>query len=300
MSYRVSWDDLTLAIIVWDRTNQSQHTVAKAQIWMELSSEQSAPETRDVLEYLEQHSGRMNINEIPSLLKNISAQCNSEKLGISLDFPYFRSNTTAFPARFDVCLLPNSKVDFVLNIHVWKTPQHKITVSIRSELFIWIEELEEALMAVTVADPAVVQKEIKEKLAHFRPTWTEVVYSEKTEEVSRTHTWVWTEKDLPKVASEGVNKAVPNQSFGNWLREQRTHRKLSQQELANALMISNSNLSRIESGVKEPSIDLLHSLAKHWGYSTDHLMLMARHPSQEMLEILASDIDGFLHWMNTR
>ena len=155
-------------------------------------------------------------------------------------------------------------------------------------------------MGVTISDPIAVQEDIKEKLAQFRPTWTEVVYTEKTEEVTRCHTWVWTDQDLPKVVSIDGKKTVPNQSFGDWLREQRTHRKLSQQELASALNISNSNLSRIESGVKEPTLVLLHSLAKHWGYSIDHLMLMARHPSSEMLEILASDIDGFLHWMNTR
>jgi DNA-binding XRE family transcriptional regulator len=300
MSYRVCWDDLTLAIIVWDRANQSQHTVAKAQIWMNLLEDQSPPKSNDVLEYLEQHSGRMNINEIPSLLKNISIQCKPEKLGISLEFPYFRSNTTALPARFDVSLLPNSKIDFVLKIHVWRTPQHKITVSIRSEIFVWIEALEEALMSIKISEPTNVREQIKEKLAVFQPSWSEVIYTEKKEDVTCSHTWTWENNEFPKSPIPELSRSIIHQTFGEWLKEQRMHRKLSQQELASALKVSNSNLSRVESGVKVPTITLLNSLSKHWGYSIDHLMLRARHPSNEMLEALAGDIDGFLHWMNSK
>ncbi len=303
MGYKLSWDNITLPILVWDRNNQSQHTVAQTKIWLQFPPETKLQEKPNILEYLEHHSGRMNINEIPSLLRNIASHCDATELGISLHFPYFRSKTNAITAQFDVRLTEQGHIDFVLRLCLALTHQRQIDVSIRSQEFIWIEALDEALKDLPVLEIDRLRIEIQERLNPFNPTWVHVLYTElQPEGVNLSQEWstplTSSQVSVPNHYPQKTPKS--NQSFGDWLKEQRVHRKLSQQDLASALRISNSNLSRLESGLKEPSANLLMLLANHWSYSLDHLLLRARHPSTEMLEVVAGDIDGFLYWMNIR
>jgi len=302
MAYKLSWDNITLPILVWDRNNQSQHTVAQTKIWLQFHDEIELNEKPNIFEYLEHHSGRMNINEIPSLLRSIASQCVAKELGISLCFPYFRSKTNAITAQFDVRLTEHGNIDFVLRLCLALTHQRQLDVSIRSQEFIWIESLDESLKDLPVLDISSLRKEIKDRIAQFNPTWVHVLYTElHPQGMNLSQEWSWP-SELSKASAPHHPQKTPksNQSFGGWLKEQRIHRQLSQQELGTALQISNSNLSRLEAGLKEPSAHLLMLLANHWSYSLDHLLLRARHPSTEMLEVVAGDIDGFLYWMNAR
>ena len=297
MEHRLSWGNMTLAIEVWDRTHQRQHTVATSRLWMDCNPDHSIPTTKDIVNTIEQHSGRMNINDIPSLLSIIAKRYDVKSLGLSLCFPYFRNKTTAVTTSFDVSLHPDTGVDFILRIELSLSVQYKIEVAIRSERFIWIEELEERLSNLSGRNILSLQQEVANRLQTFQPTWFSAEITEQTDgELQQSIQWSWPQGVSPKQRPKSTPRS--GQPFGLWLKEQRTQRQLSQQQLANALAISNSRLSRIESDQHAPTKSMLTNLAHHWGYDPNHLLLRARQPSTEMLNAIAEDVDGFLSWLN--
>ena len=64
-------------------------------------------------------------------------------------------------------------------------------------------------------------------------------------------------------------------ALGDYLREQRTEAKLSLRQLAQATGISNPYLSQIERGLRRPSADVLHRIAKSLHISAETLYIQA-------------------------
>lgn len=64
--------------------------------------------------------------------------------------------------------------------------------------------------------------------------------------------------------------------FGEFLKKLRVEKSLSQRELANLAKISNTEISRIEAGVRQkPSPNILKAIAPHLGISYSELMINA-------------------------
>lgn len=60
--------------------------------------------------------------------------------------------------------------------------------------------------------------------------------------------------------------------LGNRLKNLRTENNYSQKDVANKLSISNATLSQYESGVRQPSYDILKKLADIYCVSIDYLL----------------------------
>lgn len=60
--------------------------------------------------------------------------------------------------------------------------------------------------------------------------------------------------------------------FAERLKELRTQKDLSQQELADRLGLSNSAISMYERGEREPSLGILEMIADFFGVSTNYLL----------------------------
>ena len=60
--------------------------------------------------------------------------------------------------------------------------------------------------------------------------------------------------------------------FEKWIRELRRTRGLTQEVLSEELNISTDQLRKIEFGSRDPSLDLLISLAVYFDVSTDYLL----------------------------
>jgi transcriptional regulator with XRE-family HTH domain len=60
--------------------------------------------------------------------------------------------------------------------------------------------------------------------------------------------------------------------IGTRLREIRTLMKFTQQEFSNVLRTSSGFISEIESGKKQPGVELLFSLKRNWNISIDWLL----------------------------
>ncbi len=88
----------------------------------------------------------------------------------------------------------------------------------------------------------------------------------------------------------------PEAPFGHWLREQRTARQQSQKALAEALELSASHLSRVESGDKALSTDVIERLAAVWGLDATTLALRAGHIPETLRAAIARDPEGFRAW----
>lgn len=61
-------------------------------------------------------------------------------------------------------------------------------------------------------------------------------------------------------------------NFSKRLRELRVEKNLSQSELAKLIGVTQSGIAKWETGVREPSIDVLISLSKFFGYSLDYIV----------------------------
>jgi HTH-type transcriptional regulator, competence development regulator len=72
---------------------------------------------------------------------------------------------------------------------------------------------------------------------------------------------------------------IPNLTLGNYLKEARLAKSLSQRAVEEATEISNAYLSQLESGkVKQPSPVTLHQLAELYGVPYADLMILAGYP----------------------
>jgi transcriptional regulator with XRE-family HTH domain len=76
---------------------------------------------------------------------------------------------------------------------------------------------------------------------------------------------------------EGVAKAFGKTvgSLGDYLREQRVANRLSLRQLAEATGVSNPYLSQIERGLRRPSAEVLHSIAKALRLSAEQVYIQA-------------------------
>jgi transcriptional regulator with XRE-family HTH domain len=74
-------------------------------------------------------------------------------------------------------------------------------------------------------------------------------------------------------------------SVGKNIKKVREQKGMTQQQIADLIHMHRSNYSKVESGQREPSIDALNKIAKHFGMSLDELVnLKGKVPVEEKLE----------------
>lgn len=79
---------------------------------------------------------------------------------------------------------------------------------------------------------------------------------------------------------------VRRQYCGARIREMRLRHSLTQEELANQIHTSNSNIAKIEAGVSSPSFDLLIELRNFFNIPIDYLLLGADELPSDLLSSL--------------
>lgn len=93
--------------------------------------------------------------------------------------------------------------------------------------------------------------------------------------------------------------------FGEALRLVRTFHDVNQAELAEALGISRSYLSEIESGKKVPSLDLLQRYASHFDMPLSSLVLFAENADESPADLKVRTMLGekaiaILRWLESK
>lgn len=171
---RVGVEDLRYPIIVMDRQNGEQHTVANLSISVALPHHFKGTHMSRFLEVLNKHRGEVTVRSIPSLLEDLKMELEAESAHIVVDFPYFIEKSAPvsgaqgmldYDCRFDATC-NGSELDFILRVSVPVTSlcpcskeisdygahnqRGQIDISVRSAhdaagapTIVWIEELVE-------------------------------------------------------------------------------------------------------------------------------------------------------------
>jgi GTP cyclohydrolase IB len=169
---RVGVRDLRYPIVVLDRANGHQHTVAQISLSVALPHHFKGTHMSRFLEVLNDHRGEMTIRSLPSLLTDLQGKLEAESAQIDVAFPYFVeksapvTNATGimdYDCRF-LGTLTHTHLDFVVTVRVPVTslcPCSKeisdygahnqrghIDISVRTEIddngrpeVVWIEEI---------------------------------------------------------------------------------------------------------------------------------------------------------------
>ena len=202
-----------------------------------------------------------------------------------------------------------------------------VDVEIESAGFIWIEDVVEAVEACASAPVYALLKREDEKFvteqAYDNPKFVEdlvrdvlirlcklegstrIRVSAENHESIHNHQayaeieWTVDQSEQREVAAtETTDSETPGFSFGHWLRQQRSERKMNQAELATRLGITPSFLSRIESDDRVPSMEHLKSLALVLGVETEYVMLRAGVIPRDLVQRIQSDPELFRHFLS--
>lgn len=165
---KVGVKDIRYPIVVMDRSNREQHTVARVNMYVDLPHHFKGTHMSRFIEILNKYRGEITFRNMGALLEDMQKRLEASRAHIELDFPYFIEKSAPVSKatgllEYQCQLVGNleDKIDFVLGVRVPVTSlcpcskeisergahnqRSTIFVQIRSEKFIWIEELIEML-----------------------------------------------------------------------------------------------------------------------------------------------------------
>src|SRR5580704_19334185 len=96
--------DLQYPIVVLDRKNQSQSTIARLSMSVNLPHEFKGTHMSRFIEVLNQHRGEITMRTVPSILRDLRTKLDAESAHIHVVFPYFlerRAPVTGASALMD-------------------------------------------------------------------------------------------------------------------------------------------------------------------------------------------------------
>ncbi|RQT29117.1 helix-turn-helix domain-containing protein [Burkholderia contaminans] len=93
--------------------------------------------------------------------------------------------------------------------------------------------------------------------------------------------------------------------LGEALRLVRVYHDLSQSQLCTELGVSNSYVSEIESGKKQPTLELLQKYSAEFGIPVSSLMFFAENlddpkPTDKLRKMAASQVISLLQWVENK
>ena len=123
---KVGIKDLSFPIIVKDKENETQHTIAKVTMSVDLPEHFKGTHMSRFVEILQSDKREMHIDSIYNILEEMQRKFHSIKAHIELEFPYFRqkkapvsgkSSLMDYKVKFHA-LMKNHKKDFIMTVHV--------------------------------------------------------------------------------------------------------------------------------------------------------------------------------------
>ena len=345
---RVGIRDLQYPIRVLDKQGKTQSTVAMVGAYVSLPAHQRGTHMSRLVDSIHRHQGEMTIRRLPEILSEIRERLEAPSVELHLSFPYFiekyapvsgacslmnyqidfraelSANGFEFSMKVDVpvkSLCPCSKGISDRGAH---NQRSHVAVRIRSDAFVWIEDIVDAVEAQASAPLFALLKREDEKyvteLAYDQAKFAEdlardslrvirelegvfsiEVVVENHESIHNHQAFAqvnWTRNELAPVAETiRTKESHPSpcpESFGDWLRSVRDSRSIAQSSLAKQLNVTASYLSKVESGLRSPSADLIEGVARVLGVSSAVLHLRAGRLPPELYEQAIVDPHGFL------
>jgi len=204
---KVGIRNIKYPISVLDKAHKVQHTVADINLYVHLPEHFRGTHMSRFVEILNQHQREINVENIDEILKNIRETLNSEAAYLELSFPYFIEKTAPiskaaslmeYTCTMVACQHRNGKKDFMLTVQVPITTlcpcsreisnrgahnqRSLVTVSVRMNTLVWIEELISLVETCAVCDLYALLKREDEKYvterAYDNPAFVEDIVRE--------------------------------------------------------------------------------------------------------------------------
>jgi GTP cyclohydrolase IB len=123
---RVGVRDLRYPIIVMDRTQGQQHTIAEISLSVSLPHHFKGTHMSRFLEVLNHHRGEVTVRSLPSLLRDLQHRLDADAAHIEVRFPYFVEQASPvtgakgmmdYQCRF-LATLQGDDLDFILGVTI--------------------------------------------------------------------------------------------------------------------------------------------------------------------------------------
>jgi len=165
---KVGIKDIEYPIILLDKTEKEQHTIARINMYVDLPGRFKGTHMSRFVEILNQYRSAVHVDIIPDILRKMKEVFNAGTAHLEISFPYFIAKKApvsgaeglmAYRCRFRAAAFTEEKEnDFVLEVEVPCTTlcpcskeisrdgaahnqRSRATVSIRYKEMVWIEDL---------------------------------------------------------------------------------------------------------------------------------------------------------------
>ncbi|HHL40359.1 MAG TPA: GTP cyclohydrolase I FolE2 [Deltaproteobacteria bacterium] len=164
---KVGVKDIRYPIVVLDRKNELQHTIASFNLYVDLPHHFKGTHMSRFIEILNEHHGEITVKNFPDILKKMKRRFNATTAHLDVEFPYFIEKAAPvsgsrglmeYRCRFSGSL--GEERDFVLEVMVPVTTlcpcsreisrygahnqRGVVRVAVRFTGFVWIEDIIEA------------------------------------------------------------------------------------------------------------------------------------------------------------
>lgn len=160
---KVGVKDLSYPIVVLDKNNKVQHTIAKVNLYVNLPHKFRATHMSRFIEVLNQYHGNIHIDAFPQILRKLKKDLAAKEAHAEVEFPYFiEKRAPVSKARslmeYRCSFIGSSKLknDYVISVKVpvnslcpcgkalcghSHNQRGVVTLQVRFKKFVWIEDL---------------------------------------------------------------------------------------------------------------------------------------------------------------
>lgn len=166
---KVGIKNIKYPIVVLDRANRVQHTIANINMYVDLPKQFKGTHMSRFVEILNEHRGNINIRDYPNILDKMQKRFNAKSAHLEIEFPYFigkRAPVTQAHSLMEYnCKFIGVKngdgTDFILMVSVpvltlcpcsreisrygAHNQRSFVTVHLRFKGLVWIEEIVEVV-----------------------------------------------------------------------------------------------------------------------------------------------------------
>lgn len=161
---KVGVKNIKYPIIVLDRKNKIQHTIATVSMYVSLPHNFKGTHMSRFIEILNEYRGSINLKSLFTIIDEMKEKLNAESAHLEIEFPYFMEKEAPvskskslmeYTCRF--CASHNVEKDLYIEVNVPVTTlcpcskeisesgahnqRGRVTVQLRFEKFLWIEDI---------------------------------------------------------------------------------------------------------------------------------------------------------------
>lgn len=202
---KVGVKDISYPITVLDKTNETQHTIASINMYVDLPHQFKGTHMSRFIEILNEHRREITVRNFPEILAKMKERFNATTAHLEVDFPYFIEKAAPvsnakglmeYRCRYIGTLA--EKKDFILEVRVpvstlcpcskeisergAHNQRGMVSVAVRFDKFVWLEDIIETVERSASAPVYSLLKRVDEKflteLAYDNPKFVEDVVRE--------------------------------------------------------------------------------------------------------------------------